>query len=66
MPLSATDLPTVDKDVATVQGRLFARGGIAHGELPRPVQAGKRGAVEFLPKPFSEDAGLNARTSPLT
>jgi FixJ family two-component response regulator len=31
-----------------------------HGDVPRTVQAMKAGAVEFLTKPFSDDALLSA------
>src|SRR3977135_3863617 len=31
-----------------------------HGDIPMSVQAIKRGAVDFLPKPFGDEALLNA------
>ena len=36
-----------------------------YGDIPMTVQAMKAGAVEFLPKPFSDDALLNAIRSGL-
>jgi FixJ family two-component response regulator len=31
-----------------------------HGDIPMGVQAMKRGAIDFLPKPFADDVLLNA------
>ena len=54
-------------DGLALQRQLLERGRIeqivfitGHGDIPMGIQAMKRGAVDFLPKPFDDEALLNA------
>ena len=60
------DLQLPDITGLEIQARLSARDGppiifmSGHGDIPTSVRAMKAGAVEFLPKPFSDDELFNA------
>ena len=55
--LNGLDLQKRIADEGTAMPIIFITG---HGDIPMTVRAMKAGAVEFLTKPFSDDALLNA------
>src|ERR1700690_4037837 len=55
--LSGLDLQRIVADERTGMPIIFITG---HGDVPKAVQAMKAGAVEFLTKPFNDDALLTA------